>query len=190
MTAHGVANDLADSGELLRFWFEEAGPSRWFTEDPDFDAALRQRFGVLQARAAEGALDRWADERDGALALVVALDQLPRNMFRGTARAFSTDAKALAMAEASLGRGFDMTQPPDRRLFFYMPFTHSESLADQNRAVALIQGLGPDAGDNERHALKHREIIERFGRFPHRNAALGRDSTPEEQVFLRTFAGF
>ncbi|MDB5366713.1 MAG: hypothetical protein JWM77_2640 [Rhodospirillales bacterium] len=190
MTAHGVADSLADSGELLRFWFDEAGPSRWFDADPGFDALLRQRFGALHEKAASGVLDGWIHDSPGALALVLALDQLPRNIFRGTGRAFATDAKARRIAEASLARGFDMTQPSERRVFFYLPFSHSESVADQNRAVALFLGLRPNVGEHERYALQHREIIERFGRFPHRNTALGRVSTEDEQVFLQSFAGF
>jgi uncharacterized protein (DUF924 family) len=190
LTAHDEAHGLADSGEILRFWFDEAGPDRWFDSDPAFDETLRVKFGAAHEAAARGQFDDWAQTADGALALLILLDQLPRNLFRGTARAFATDAKARAVAEAALARGFDLAQPPARRLFFYLPLMHSEALPDQERCVGLVRALGPDGSPNLPYALQHRSIIERFGRFPHRNAALGRSSTQEEQEFLRTFAGF
>jgi uncharacterized protein (DUF924 family) len=194
LTVHGEANGLADSpdesGELLRVWFEEAGPDRWFAPDPAFDAMLRQKFGALVRQAASGARDDWASDRDRALALILLLDQLPRNLFRGTAQAFATDAKARAVAAAGLDRGFDVTLPAARRLFFYMPFMHSESPADQDRSVALFLTLKTELPANYPYAVKHREIIERFGRFPHRNAALGRQATASEAAFLASFAGF
>jgi uncharacterized protein (DUF924 family) len=188
VTAH--APGVADSAALLRFWFEEAGPARWYTIDLAFDAALRQRFSSLYAAAEAGALDDWEAESDGALALVLALDQLPRNLFRGTARAFATDPAARGVADRALARGFDTVQPSTRRCFFYLPFEHSESLADQDRAVALFEAIRLQEPAGYDYALQHREIIERFGRFPHRNAALGRPTTPIEAAFLQEFAGF
>jgi uncharacterized protein (DUF924 family) len=167
--------------EVLSFW-REAGPKRWFAVDSAFDTELRRRFLATHEAAAAGRLSAWEDTAEGALALVIALDQFPRNMFRGTARAFSTDALALAAAHRAIGRGFDLKMPMPERNFFYLPFEHSENLADQERCVALTEATG-DA-EAVKWAKVHLEVIRRFGRFPHRNAALGRVSTPEEIAFL------
>ncbi|WP_420243504.1 DUF924 family protein [Roseiterribacter gracilis] len=175
---------------MLRFWFVEAGPDQWFASDPAFDETLRRKFGALVEQAAAGALDDWAKDRERALALLLLLDQLPRNLFRGTARAFATDAKARAVATVALDRGFDADRPAEQRLFFYVPFMHSEDLADQDRSVALFAAAQAELPVNYPFAVQHRAIIERFGRFPHRNAALGRPSTEEEAAFLAGFAGF
>jgi uncharacterized protein (DUF924 family) len=175
--------------DVLAFWFGGVAgddfASRngvWFRKDEAFDAAIRDRFAGLQATAAAGDLSAWEDEPRSTLALVIILDQFPRNMFRGTPRAFATDAMALAVAKRAIERGFDSHLQPVERLFLYLPFEHSESLADQERSVALMSSLGdPNALD---YAERHRAVIARFGRFPHRNALLGRLSTPEEIVFL------
>jgi uncharacterized protein (DUF924 family) len=174
---------------VLDFWFgatdsPEFGTYReaWFTVDFAFDQSVRERFLDDYRRAAADALDGLAATAEGALALVVMLDQFPRNMFRGTAAAFATDSKALGIADAALACGFDRTLRPLQRLFLYLPFEHSEQLADQERSVALFQALG-DAKLLDA-AVRHRDIICRFGRFPHRNKALGRASTPEEAAFL------
>lgn len=174
---------------VLNFWFGAPdspafGSYReaWFTVDPAFDQAVRERFLDDHRRAADGALDGLAATAKGALALVVMLDQFPRNMFRGTAAAFATDPKALAIADAALARVLDRTLRPVQRLFLYLPFEHSERLADQERSVVLFEALG-DAKLLD-VAVRHRDIIRRFGRFPHRNKALGRASTPEEAAFL------
>ncbi len=147
-----------------------------------FDAELRERFLATHEAAAAGRLSVWEDTAEDALALVIALDQFPRNMFRGTARAFSTDALALAAARRAIGRGFDLKTPMPERNFFYLPFEHSENLADQERCVALTEATG-DA-EAVKWAKVHLDVIRRFGRFPHRNAALDRASTPEEIAFL------
>lgn len=175
--------------DVLDFWFGGVAgndfTSRkdvWFGKDDAFDAAIRARFGALYEDAARGRLAGWAENARGARALVIVLDQFPRNMFRSTAGAFATDATALATAKRAIDRGFDLSLRPVERLFLYLPFEHSESLADQERSVALIRALGdPKTRD---YAERHRAIITRFGRFPHRNAVLGRSSTPEELAFL------
>lgn len=172
---------------LLGFW-REAGPRRWFRKDAAFDATFRARFMAAYEAARNGELDGWAADPEGALALVILLDQFPRNCFRDTPGAFATDAKARDVARAALDAGFDQRVELELRNFFYLPFMHSEDLADQERAVELTRALGADA---QRHAFEHREIIRRFGRFPHRNAILGRATQPEEQRFLDAggFAG-
>ena len=166
---------------VLSFW-REAGLKRWFAVDPAFDAEIRERYLATHQAAAAGRLSVWEDTAEGALALVIALDQFPRNMFRGTARAFSTDALALAAARRAIRHGFDLKTPMPERNFFYLPFEHSENLADQERCVALTDATG-DA-EAVKWAKVHHDVIHRFGRFPHRNAALGRVSTPEEIAFL------
>jgi uncharacterized protein (DUF924 family) len=172
---------------VLEFW-REAGPSRWFRKDDAFDADFRARFLAAHEAAARGDLDSWARSADGALALLILLDQFPRNAFRGSARMFESDAKARGVARAAIDAGFDNDFEPELRNFFYLPLMHSEDLADQDRAVELARGLG---GEPLRFALMHRGIIEKFGRFPHRNETLGRTTTPEEQKFLADggFAG-
>lgn len=166
---------------VLSFW-REAGPKRWFAQDSAFDAQVRERFLATHEAAAAGQLSAWEATVEGALALVIALDQFPRNMFRGTARAFSTDPLALAAARGAIERGFDLKTPMPERNFFYLPFEHGENLADQKRCVALTEATG-DA-EAVKWAKLHLDVISRFGRFPHRNAALGRVSTPEEFAFL------
>jgi uncharacterized protein (DUF924 family) len=165
---------------VIAFW-REAGPDRWFNKDTAFDDEIRRRFLALHEAAAAGKLTEWETSAEGALALLILLDQFPRNMFRGQARAFATDPLALAVASRAILNGFDGTFP-DMRSFFYLPFEHSEDLKDQERALTLYKASG-DA-DGLRWAEIHADIIRRFGRFPHRNAILGRVSTPEEQKFL------
>lgn len=175
------------------FWFGEAddpayGQARpqWFKKDPAFDAEIEKRFLKVIDTAAEGHLDMMAESPEGAVALVLVLDQFPRNVFRGDARAFAHDQKALAVAKRAVARGFDAEVLPMMRPFLYLPFEHSERLEDQERAVALFEGLAEEAGDTAGldWAHKHLAIIKRFGRFPHRNAVLGRPSTAEEEQFL------
>ena len=171
------------SGEALavvEFW-RAAGPNLWFAKDPDFDQRFRERFLTLHEAAARGELEHWHATADGALALVILLDQYPRNAFRGTPRMYATDALARAVADAALAAGHDRAVEPALRLFFYLPFGHSENMADQERSVSLAHRLGqPSLG----HAEHHRDIIRRFGRFPHRNPILGRPMTEEEQRYL------
>ena len=168
-------------GDVLAFW-REAGPDRWYTRDAEFDARIRQRFLDLWREAVAGRLSSWEESDDGTLALVIVLDQFPRNIFRGDARAFSSDALAREVATRALTRGVDKRIAPPMLQFLYLPFMHSEELADQIRCVILFQA-GDDA-ENVRYAEVHADIIRRFGRFPHRNGALGRMTTPDEQAFL------
>lgn len=169
---------------ILDFWFAPGMEKRWFAADSALDRELAERFGQDLAQAAQGALDHWVDSADGALALVILLDQLPRNIFRGKYQAFALDGKALAMAEAAILRGHDRTLPPIRRRFLYLPFEHSESLPDQKFCVQLFEQAGDDPEGLD-YARKHLAVIERFGRFPHRNEALERETTPEEEEFLK-----
>ena len=167
--------------DVLAFW-RAAGADRWYTRDDGFDAAVRDRFLDLWQEAVAGRLSSWEGSDDGALALVILLDQFPRNMFRGLAKAFSSDPLARDVAARALVRGVDKRIEPPLLQFLYLPFMHSEELADQIRCVLLFQG-GSDP-ENLRYAEIHADIIRRFGRFPHRNGALGRTTTPEEQAFL------
>jgi uncharacterized protein (DUF924 family) len=183
--------------DVLDFWFvpdepasgASAFPTRdhWFRKDPAFDADVRERFGALIARALAGGLGEWCDTPRGALARVLLLDQFTRNAFRDTPDAFAGDARALATARDALARGYDAALTPVERWFLYMPFEHSEALEDQERAVALFHALARDTGlsDPVDWAERHAEVVRRFGRFPHRNAILGRESTAEELAFLR-----
>jgi uncharacterized protein (DUF924 family) len=180
--------------DVLDFWFGPPGsPERegdrepWWRADRAFDAEVRRRFLGLHEAAAVGRLDGWRATPEGALALVLALDQFPRNMFRGTPRAYATDASALAVAEEALARGFDRRLPFTLAKFFYMPPMHSEDPARQRRCVALVEARRGEPGGERslRSARRHCEIVERFGRFPHRNAVLGRPSTAAELAFLR-----
>lgn len=151
----------------------------WFRKDPVFDAEIREQFLALWRDADAGILDLWRTAPESALAYVIVCDQFPRNMFRGEARAFATDARALAAARDFVGRNWHAGLPGVRQLFIYLPFEHSEEIADQHRSLELFAGH-----PNYDYAVKHWEIIRRFGRFPHRNAALGRATTPEEAAFL------
>lgn len=177
----------ATAHEVVAFW-RDAGPRRWFAKNQAFDADFKARFETTHQAAASGALAAWSGHADGALALLVLLDQFPRNAYRGTARMFATDARALGVANEAVVAGFDAQVEPPLRPFFYLPFMHSESLADQARSVVLNAALDENT---QRFARLHRDIVARFGRFPHRNAALGRATTPEEQAFLEGggFAG-
>ncbi len=167
-------------GDVLRFW-REAGPDRWFRKDPAFDRQFHDRFVGLHFAAARRELDAWATTADGALALLILLDQLPRNAFRGSGHMYATDALARHFARRLVEAGFDAQVEPELRVFCYLPFSHSEDLADQRRAVELNRRIGRPSLD---HAEGHLRIVERFGRFPHRNPMLGRVTTAEEQAFL------
>lgn len=169
-----------DALELLDFWWE-AGEAAWFSGDAAFDEAC-ERFRPLHETAARGELDGWADAPVTALALLLLLDQLPRNLHRGSAEAFATDAKALGVAEQAIARGFDRAFPMPAKSFFYLPFMHSEELAVQERSLDLYR----QAGDQNTYfyALIHFDAVRRFGRFPHRNAVLGRETSAAEQAYL------
>lgn len=177
-----------DPQTIVDFW-REAGPERWFEKDEAFDAEIGARFGDIYEQAARGELEAWREYPTGALALVILLDQFPRNIFRGDARAFATDPLARAIAAGAIIRGFDSQVPKEMRGFFYLPFEHSENLADQERCIAFHKAI--DDTEGLKWAEIHADIIRRFGRFPHRNTALGRTTTAEEQAFLDSggFAG-
>lgn len=175
---------LPAPSDVVAFW-RDAGPATWFTKDAAFDAAIGDRFGAVHQAAARGELAGWMETWEGALGLLLLLDQFPRNIWRGSAHAFATDPLALSLARAAVTAGHDAEAPADLRVFFYLPFEHSESLADQDHCIALCQALDAASGsDWVRWSALHRDIIVRFGRFPHRNAMLGRASTPDELAFL------
>ena len=176
-----MTDALASAADVVKFW-REAGPDRWFEKDTAFDDEIRKRFLATHEAAAAEQFSGWEQTAEGALALLILLDQFPRNMFRGQARAFAADPLARAIAAGALVRGFDAQAPEGMRNFFYLPFEHSEDLADQERAVAFNKAAGDAKG--LKWAEIHADIIRRFGRFPHRNAVLGRVTTPEEQAFL------
>lgn len=168
--------------EVLSFWFEELTPDKWWTKSDQLDADIQQRFSTLHQRAAQSELDAWRTTPEGSLAEVLILDQFSRNMFRDHARAFASDSLALALAQTAIAKGFDMQLPAVKRSFMYLPFMHSESLFIHEKAVALYAELGNE--QNLEFELKHKAIIEKFGRYPHRNDILGRASTEEEKIFL------
>ena len=177
---HSLSPDETTAAMVLAFW-REAGPKRWFRKDAAFDSGFRARFLAAHELAAHGALGNWSDDPEGALALLILLDQFPRNAFRGSTQMFATDAQALQLAHRAIGAGFDQRIDADLRNFFYLPLMHSEDLNDQQQAVNLTETLGPEP---HRFAVMHRDIIDKFGRFPHRNAVLSRTSSPQEQRFL------
>jgi len=182
-------NEITTSpGDVLAFW-RAAGPDKWFEKDDAFDGEIRERFLDAYTAAAAGRLAGWEEDAESALALVIVIDQFPRNMFRGDARTYAADPLARAVADRAIARGFDKLYLPPERRFFYLPFTHSENLADQERCVALNRAAADEEG--VKWAEVHADIIRRFGRFPHRNKALGRATTAEEQAFLDAggFAG-
>jgi uncharacterized protein (DUF924 family) len=169
--------------EIVQFWFEELSPEDWYKADAQRDAEVRRRFGPLYEKLSVTVPQDWLETPKGWLAAILVLDQFPRNMFRGDPRAFATDARALALAKNAIAKGVDMRLQPDERAFIYLPFQHSEDRADQARSFELFTALGNP--NNLDFALRHKAIIDRFGRFPHRNAVLGRASTEEESVFLK-----
>jgi uncharacterized protein (DUF924 family) len=170
--------------KVIDFWLGDVGPSGWYAVDPALDDKIRGKFGSDWKAARSGAFDHWAGEPRSCLALLILLDQFPRNMFRGSADAFATDAQALAIAKDAIAAGHDELIALPERQFFYLPLMHAEALVDQDACVKLI-AVGFGAGDNLTHARAHREVIRRFGRFPHRNEALGRETTAEEAAFLQ-----
>jgi uncharacterized protein (DUF924 family) len=171
---------------IVDFW-RDAGPAKWFNGGDAFDAETRRFLEAAHFAAARRELEAWIDAADGALALLILLDQVPRNIFRGSAHSYATDPLALQYAERILASGLDREVDPGLRVFCYMPFEHSEAIGDQERAVALMADLGETYLG---YAVRHLEVIERFGRFPHRNHALGRVNTADEQAWLDAGGGF
>jgi uncharacterized protein (DUF924 family) len=177
---------MTNPDEILSFWLDETGPNGWYEGGEELDQKVRDRFGEIYGRAAQGALSLWLTYPTGTLAYIILTDQFPRNMFRGTARAFATDSAARAAAKAAIARGWDMRIDEPARQFFYMPLVHAECLVDQDRGVRLIKTRMPESGAaNLLHAKAHREVIRRFGRFPTRNEALARPDTEGEKRFLQ-----
>lgn len=169
---------------VLKFWFNEIPPQNWWLADPDFDAVIRERFGALHCAAHLGECWEWRKQPHGRLAEIIVLDQFPRNLYRGTPRAFASDGMALALAQEAIAGGHDAPLAPLERAFLYMPCQHSESRIVQAESLRLFTALGePEQYD---FAVRHKAIIDQFGRFPHRNEILGRQSTVEEEVFLKT----
>lgn len=172
---------VATPNDVLGFW-RHAGPKKWYAANPAFDAAIRLKFEPVHHAAARGQYDKWAETPEGTLALLILLDQFPRNLYRQSGHAFATDPKARAIARAAAERGWHLEVEPPMRQFMVLPFEHSEDIADQDMGLVLAEELG----DPEvlKWLIIHRDIIVRFGRFPHRNPALGRVTTAEEQAFL------
>jgi uncharacterized protein (DUF924 family) len=175
---------MSDPVQVLDYWLGEVGPEGWYAGGEALDADIRDRWLDLWQAAHDGGLDHWAEGPAGALALLVLTDQFSRNMFRGEGKAFSTDPLARAVARKAVAAGWDLEVPAPERQFFYLPFEHSEDPADQTMAVELIADRMPEADETLLHARAHQAIIARFGRFPFRNAALGRESSPEETAFM------
>ncbi|PTX53347.1 uncharacterized protein (DUF924 family) [Gemmobacter caeni] len=175
---------MSDPVQVLDYWLGEVGPEGWYAGGEALDADIRDRWLDLWQAAHDGGLDHWAEGPAGALALLVLTDQFSRNMFRGEGKAFSTDPLARAVARKAVAAGWDLEVPAPERQFFYLPFEHSEDPADQAMAVELIADRLPEADETLLHARAHQAIIARFGRFPFRNAALGRESSPEETAFM------
>lgn len=174
------ARESATAADVIGFW-RDAGMARWFSRDAAFDKAFRERYLDLHMAAAARDLDAWMESADGTLALLILTDQFPRNAFRGTAHMYATDPLARHFADHAATHGHDAQVDQSLRMFLYLPFMHSEDAADQERSVRLYEAIG---GPSLPHALEHRDIIRRFGRFPHRNPLLGRRTTAEEQAFL------
>jgi uncharacterized protein (DUF924 family) len=175
------------AAEILRYWFDELQPDAWFRKDERVDAAIRERFGALHEQLAQLRPQQLTTPPE-SIAAVIVLDQFPRNIFRGSPRAFATDALALAIAQHAIATGFDEQLTAQQRLFLYIPFQHAEDRAVQARSIELFTRLGLD--ENLDYARRHKEIIDRFGRFPHRNEVLGRESTAAEREFVATHRGF
>lgn len=182
MTASSLTLLGTQAQDVVAFWLD-AGPQQWFSKSAEFDARFRKRFEDAHMAAAARQLDAWLDDATGSLALMILLDQFPRNAYRGTAHMFATDLLAQYFAERAIAAGHDLVVDARLRQFFYLPFEHAESLVAQHRSVAL---MAPLDADSLRWAVLHRDIIKRFGRFPHRNAALGRQTTHAEQEFLES----
>jgi len=174
--------------DVLTFWFEQTKAQQWFQTNPEFDEVIRQRFLDAYDKASMGIFDDWKTGPDGCLALCILLDQFPRNMFRGTPKAFATDGKAIVISKFAVSKGFDQILSPIKRRFLYLPYEHSENLNDQRKCVELFEKTKKDDPLGYDYALRHLKTIEQFGRFPDRNKILGRMNTPEEEVYLAGLA--
>ncbi len=171
-----------NANDVLEFWARIGSKGLW-TKNPEVDAQIHEKFGQLHEDACTGKLDHWISTPDGALALIIVLDQFSRNMFRGAVKSFAQDAKALKIAKSAINNGVDKDARSELRLFFYLPYEHSEKLEDQEESVNLLNTFN-DSPEFMKAVIEHHDIIERFGRFPHRNAVLGRETTPDEQAYL------
>lgn len=170
--------------DILNFWFSEEISKKHWIKDENFDAEIREKFSSLHKQAIQGELNEWEENAESSLALVILLDQFSRNMFRGKPEAFSTDAQSLRVAKNAVSKGFDKNLKDDQRAFFYLPYMHSENIEDQKECVRLFAGKDTYK-KNHNFALAHLEVIEKYGRFPHRNKILGRENTPEEEIYLQ-----
>jgi len=179
---------MTSVSEIIEFWYTPPMSEHWFSSTPEIDGLIRNRFERLWEQASQGELDAWQRTAEGCLALCIVLDQFPLNMFRGEAKSFASEQKALAVSRYAVSNGLDEQLPAERRVFLYMPLMHSENLADQDESVRLFEASGLEG--NARFARHHREIIRRFGRFPHRNALLGRTSRAEEKAYLTSKEAF
>lgn len=179
---------IVNADELIEFWFSEPVAKRWFNSTPEFDQELRDRFMPTYDAACQGRLDDWQQSAQGALALVIVFDQLPLNMFRGEAKSFATESNSRVVAQQAIEKAFDQSLTDKQKAFLYMPFMHSENLKDQDWSVELYEKA--QLADNLRFARHHREIVKRFGRFPHRNRILGRENTEEEVAYLASKQAF
>ena len=177
-----------DSEEIVTFWFSEPVMKKWFNSTPEFDDEIRQRFEPVYKQAKQGLLDSWKNTATGCLALVILFDQFPLNMYRGKKQSFATEARSREVAEHAIAESFDEQLSDNQKAFIYMPYMHSESMADQERSVALYEKA--KLNNNIRFARHHRDIVQRFGRFPHRNKILGRQSTDEELIYLQSKEAF
>lgn len=175
---------------ILKFWFEESGYQKWFGKDESFDNDIREQFTDDYQKAANGDYDDWAQHAKGCLALMILLDQFPRNMFRDTPKMYATDVKALEIAKQAVANGLDQGLTTDEKAFLYLPFEHSEELSDQRQSLDLFEAMRDENQTYYDYAVKHYEVVERYGRFPHRNVILGRTSTPEEQAYIANGGGF
>jgi uncharacterized protein (DUF924 family) len=177
---------MANPDEILSFWLDEIGPKGWYSGGEDLDQTIRDKFEETYQAACQGALSLWLTYPSGTLAYIILMDQFPRNMFRDTPKSYATDKVARAAAKAAIAKGWDLKIDEPARQFFYMPLVHSECLTDQDRAVRLIKTRMPETGaGNLLHAKAHREVIRKFGRFPNRNAAIGRETPAAEAAFLK-----
>ena len=176
--------DDPSSDDVLQFWFKDIEPVRWFKRDPEFDKELERRFGGILRLARNGALDHWCTTPRGCLALIIVIDQLSRNIFRGASKAFESDPKALRLTMDGMQKAFDQELTLEQRSFFYLPLRHAENLAMQKLGLLKTRELNAAGYGTDKYAVNHLELIERFGRFPHRNETLGRSNTPEEALYL------